>query len=361
MMSERRILLVISSVFLTPVLFTGLVILLAQVCGCVYDSAPIYQSTLEENAENSIRYRYPHAAFSENENAWRWKFTVVRQRFRSGVYKDPPQYTPGGAHWGQAGAFLEGVCQLLFHFPTIPAERIMYSSEYATFDYVLLDHNSNRAKVEEKLIPGYSIQCQEFKDYRTNSVLHLDYARWEELARKDEMDRKGERPWVLDEKMEYYRLLDSIGDWRPVLWWRDSFGVENMIWLRSVYKGERYVSWRDQSHGRAQAYQLYYFKDARFVRIYEFERRPEGMAENDRSFDRLESYFLFNTIDGRHVNIASRVQRGGSPCVDWMFRQIDLETGADRKVGSYSAMSKDCVDDGLELRVLGVRSRKGDY
>lgn len=364
MMSERRILLVISSVFLTPVLFTGLVILLAQVCGCVYSRTYIDQLTFENFKESSVYLRYPPATFSETENAWLWSVTVECLDWRCGVYKDPPKYEPQCGLGGLAGTILEVTCRQLIHALTRPAERIMSSSKRSIFDYALIDRNSCRSKIDlleipelppHNGIPAFSLECQEFKTYQTNSVLCLDFARWEEFS------RRGQRLLTQEESVEYCRLRDAIRDWSPVLWWRDSSGVENLIMFRSVYEGGRYVTLSDISHGKAQVYQLCHFKEARFVRSYDLEIRPQGMAEKDYSFDCIRhSDFLFDTIDGRHVNIASR-SRAGSPCVDWMFRQIDLETGADRKVGSYSAMSKDCVDDGLELRVLGVRSRKGDY
>ena len=358
-MNGKRWLLMLS-VFLAPFVFTAVVILLAHVGGCVYSGAYVCQPTFDQSKESSVRHRYPPATFDAKENAWRWSFTCRISKWRRGVYKYPPKFTPGGAHWGAFGAILEGACQLLIHTPTLPAERIMSATDVTICDYLLFDRNSSRKKVSLLDIPGvplliggdcpaFSLESPEFQDYRTNSVMGLDYARWEEL---DQKYHQGEA-LTHDEAVELCRLRDSIDDWRPVLWWRNGEGIENLIIFRSVYEGGRYSELGHISHGNAQAYQLYYFKDAQFVRVYDFERRPEGMAADDTSFNNItRGNFLFDTIDGRQVNIACKPISGNFVCVDWMFRQIDLETGADRKVGSFRALAEGSMDDGLELRIV---------
>ena len=308
-------------------LVIGMALLLCG--GCVYTSAGGHPAVEE----------FPPPVWDESEKAFRQEFPAYSYYSRSGVYPPGTKLTPGGAHWGQVGDMIEG----LAHLPTFWLEWALSAERKTDYDVVFLDRNSTRGNVSLRAFPVYAfddrlLRQEPFRPYWTNTVFGIDFAEGERIIAGKNASRKtiGEhRAWLL--------YLDKLENACPVLWWTDGSGVENLI----VFQCLRSPPTKERDFGECLGYRLLHFRNFGFVRAFDF-------APAEKTY--YPSAFVFSTLDGRFVNIGY-VGRYPSDSCDWMFRQIDLETGDDRKVGSYGALEKGDVNGGLEIRTEARPSR----
>lgn len=260
--------------------------------GCTYSST--YSCRIFGPGKRSDFY--PPMTWDFREQAWRQDFAVRDSVTRTGVY--PPGYSVlnDGGHWGVVSDFIEGFA----HLPTFWLEAAMYKSSETTYDVVFLDRNSTTGQVERLEIPRDELSRQPlehpvFRDCLTNTMVRVN-------ARD-----------------------------RPVLWWKDAFGVKTLLVYQAVYAPPQGESGGENLTG----HRLLVFRDSVFERAYDLDRR------------RFETYqYDFQTQDGRFVTIAS------NSCTGWVFRQIDLKMGTVRDVGDFDAIARGGKSGGLELRVV---------
>ena len=187
--------------------------------GCVYTSAGGHPAVEE----------FPPPVWDESEKAFRQEFPAYSYYSRSGVYPPGTKLTPGGAHWGQVGDMIEG----LAHLPTFWLEWALSAERKTDYDVVFLDRNSTRGSISLRAFPAYAfddrlLRQEPFRPYWTNTVFGIDFAEGERIIAGKNASRKtiGEhRAWLL--------YLDKLENARPVLWWTDGAGVENLIVFQS--------------------------------------------------------------------------------------------------------------------------------
>ena len=294
--------------------------------GCVYTSSGGYLTAAEGYGSPTS----PPPVWDESAKALRQDFPARCYYHRRGVYPEGTKLTPGGAHWGVVGDMIEG----LAHLPTFWLEMLLWADRESYYDVVFLDRNSKRGDIELLALPDCAfddrlLRQEAFRPYWTNTVFGIDFDEGEKIfAMKDRSSR--EEPSAVriaySNKLMAYR--DKLEDARPVLWWKDSSGQESLL----VFQRLRKPPAQGCSLGEPFEYRLLYFRNFGFVRTFDFEKTDERLSAKD---------YVFSTLDGRFVNIL-----GGSP---W-FRQIDLLTGDDRRVGGSGALDNGEVNGGLEVR-----------
>ena len=235
------------------------------------------------------------------EQAWRQDFPACDSYTRTGVYPEGYSFLKDGGHWGLVSDFIEG----LVHLPTFWLEAAMYESRETTYDVVFLDRNTTTGRVERLELPKREgmkplIKSPEFKDCLASAELAVG---------------KGAE---------------------PVLWWKDSAGVKTLLVYQAVYNPPQGTD----RFGSLAGYRLLVFRDSVFERAYDlFETSSHtGYYELD-----------FQTQDGRFVTIG---RMNGVSGGNWIFRQIDLQTGTVRDIGDFNAIAQGAKSDGLEIRAV---------
>ena len=274
--------------------------------------------------------------WDDSDKAFRLDFSAYSYYQRSGVYPPGTKLTPGGAHWGDVGDIIEG----LAHLPTFWLERALSADRSTDYDVVFLDRNSTRGKITLMTFPEHRyddrlLRQEPFRRYWTNEVFGIDFAEGERALAEN-------RPGIAaSNKRMAYR--DKLADAQPVLWWKDESGIEHLLVFQCLRNPPEVRDSLGGGYcvGTPREYKLLYFRDFGFVRAFDFEKKKERWL--------YTSQFDFSTMDGRFVNIGFNGHPVGD-CCDWIFCQIDLETGDIRKVGSYTALDKSEVNGGLEIR-----------
>ena len=316
-------------------LAAALTILLLTSTGCVYSRTGSYLTGVDTTDPMAT---FPAAKWNPHDNAWRQEFSLRSYYRRSGIYDEPfKKLTPGGAHWGNVGEFIE----FCVHLPTLLFEWALMSEMRSAHGVVFLDRNTVTNRVEMLALPTCEfsdrlLRQPAFRSYWENEVFGIDF----EAGERALAQRQGGNG-----RLHY---LEDLSDNEPVLWWKTPSGDEQLVVLqmeRNAPKNE--YGWRPVTGCR-----LLYFENRRFARAIDVCESSSG-SFGTRPFD-------VSTKDGRHVNVVNlcgfhrryfegfETEREGA---EWMVLQADLLTGETKTVGRHADKPEGGRCDGLEICV----------
>ncbi len=320
--------------------------------GCVYVTA---SSGPDTESDRSLRYSWlPQFEYDRNANLWRLEFNAGSDYCRTGVYP-PDTWVTGLKHWDVFG----GLIECLVRLPTFPLEWVFskkYSKSYAV---EILDSNSKTGGVVRVEIPKCGrddppvLLHPMFRSYWGCAELEVDFPACERIF-GNKLTLSDEEYMDALERRRKYGHADPVSRLErvdPVLMWKDAGGNEFLLVFKNVYdrqKDRRLIEegtllGGDGGNGIV-GQQLLYFKNSRCVRAFVFSTAPYMVYARN---------FQFDTYDGRYVNIGDLGRSNAiHPALnEWIYRQIDLETGEDRKVGHYGAEPIGGGEKGFEIRV----------
>lgn len=277
--------------------------------GCIYSRAtsfPVSESKYEKK-------RFSSAKWDSAKNEWWQDFKIKSVYVRTGIYDVDAELVPGRSflRWGYPGLIIWCIVRL----PTQPIEAALYKRITTMYDGVFIDRNSGPDGAERIDLPSYkwyedAFMRPEYEQYVTNEVI---------IAHQNYNEGRNEG-----------RLSHLF----PVLKWKDASGNVLLLALQNIILSDDLT--------KPLRTKLLLFKNFGFVRGYEFGEFKYGYHYYHELPEELE----FSTYDGRYVNVGSFNRN-----IPWMFRQIDLETGADIKVGHYDDIPVGGSSGGIEVRV----------